>query len=186
MKLLTTLALSLVLSTSAFASCYDQYSEKALELDTYITNSNYKRAHIEGMVLSSASYTSTAVAVTGASMNPFLAVAILLNAGSASEYVSKKYIDLRISDKTDEVLALSAKLQINLKLLKEARIGKGPTLQQAMSVVNEQISTEISMKQLATAIKELDDQNAFCENEVSLMTHEGIVETAARHLFYSK
>lgn len=182
MKLFSTLAITLLLSTSAFASCYDAYSAKNTEVTKKIDDSNYNRAHVEAALLSSATYTGGMVTVTGATTNPFLFITGHFLLQYASNLTAKQYLDFRIDDDIKKAVELQATLKTSQSLLKEARVGKGPTLQKALAAVNENISTEISMKDLASTIKAQDDQEEYCQAEDKMLSHEGIVALAVNEI----
>lgn len=182
MKLHTLIASTLLLSSSAFASCFDSYSQKLTDVRAQLAETNVERVAKETMLISSASYSLGMTGVTMATANPFLLVSGMTTVNYATAKVAEFYIDFRLSDDTQKLIATESTIQNGLSLLKEAQVGNGPTLQKAMVAVNNEISTDISVKKLADTIKSQDAQGLYCESEDTMLSAQGILKVAMDEL----
>lgn len=182
MKFASIISLSLLISTQAFASCYETYTTKLAEVNEVIAQSNYDEEVKRAGILSSVSSTAGLVAVstsTGGSL-------LFTTGSSAVTYSASKitdfYIDFRVQDDIKKAVQVRATLETSLALLKEAQIGRGPMLQRALVTVNKTISTDISLKDLAETIKSQNNVNLFCQNEESILSADGIIKSAMEDL----
>lgn len=182
MKFYSLLAASLFLSMQAFASCYEVYSMKLNEVNAKIEASNYNQEMERASNISGVSSTAGLVAVSTATNGSLLFTTASSAVTYASSKVSDFYIDFRIDDDIKKAAQVRKTLQNSLSLLKEARIGKGPMLQTAMGTVNNTISTEISMKNLADTIKAQDNLALYCQTEESILSADGILKLAMDEL----
>lgn len=182
MKLHTIIATSLLLSSQAFASCYDSYSQKLTEVKAKVAETNANRAAQETAILSSASSSIGLTGVSTITANPFLLVTGVTAVSYSSAKVSEFYIDFRLSDSTKKLLSTQATIQDGLSLLKEAQVGNGPTLQKAMVAVTNEISTSVSLRDLAETIKSQDAQGLYCESEETMLSAQGILKVAMDEL----
>jgi len=182
MKFYTFLAASLLLTTQAFASCYETYSEKLNEVNKKISESNYDKEMSRAGMLSTVSSTAGLIAVSTSTSGSLL----FTTGSSAVTYASSKvadfYIDFRIDNDIKKAVQVRATLETSLSLLKEAQIGRGPMLQRAMVTVNDTISNAISMKDLADTIKSQDSFSLYCQNDESILSADGILKLAMDEL----
>src|SRR5690554_340713 len=182
MKLYSLLAASLILTSQAFGSCYETYSEKLQEVNTKIAHSNFDKEMERASMLSTVSSFAGLAAVSTSTSGSLLFTTSTSAVTYASSKVSDFYIDLRIEDDIKKAVHVRNTLENSLALLKEARIGKGPMLQRAMGTVNNTISTDISMKNLADTIKAQDNLSLYCQNEESILSADGILKLAMDEL----
>lgn len=182
MKFYTFLATSLLLTTQAFASCYETYSTKLTEVNQKIAESNYDKEMSRAGMLSTVSSTAGLVAVSTSTGGTLLFTTGASAVTYASSKVSDFYIDFRIDDDIKKAAQVRATLETSLALLKEAQLGRGPMLQRAMVTVNNTISNEISMKDLADTIKGQDNFSLYCHDDDSILSADGILKLAMDEL----
>ena len=182
MKLFSFFAATLFISSQAFASCYDAYSLKLNEVRGKIAETNAARVMQETALLSSSSSSIGMTGVSTITANPFLLVTGVSAVTYSSAKVSEFYLDFRLSDDTKKLMATEATLRDGLSLLKEAQVGNGPTLQKAMTAVNNEISTDVSLRQLADTIKSQDAQGLYCESDETMLSAQGILKVAMDEL----
>lgn len=174
------LASALLISAQSFASCYTLYSAKRTEAKIFLDESNLKQAYVEAGALATTTNIIFIAALSG-SGGPL--VSTVAGTGLVSSmYLAKKYIEFRIEDGVEAAQANIALLDSSLSLLKEARIGQGPHLQQAMAVINQHVSTDISMKDLADTINRQNEERLYCKAEDQIMSPAGILEVAIKDL----
>lgn len=177
MKFKTLLTAAALLGTmSSFASCFDIYKDQHKEVEKFIANSNSQQAMIEGMALSSTTNVIVIGALSGAG-GPLVSTA----AGAGlitSLYLANIYIDMRLEDGVEEALAKKHLLESSLALLREAKLGNGPLLQEAIVGINRTVSTEISLKDLADKINEQNANRLYCQNTEVVMSPAGILTSA--------
>lgn len=182
MKFKALLLGTLILGSSlANASCFKTYQENLAETKTWIKNSNYDRAMYEAGVLATSTNLVVISALAGGPGGPLISTAA---AGGlvASLYLASTYIDLRQEDGVEEALAKEALLSNSIALLKEAKIGNGPILQDAIIGINRSISTSISLKNLADKINEQSERRVYCQNPEQVMSPAGILQAAIDEL----
>lgn len=182
MKLHSLIATTLLLSSSAFANCYDLYSEKLSEVTTKLSETNAQRALQETAILSSSSSSIGMTVVSTVTANPFLLVSGVTAVSYSSVKVSDFYLDFRLNDDTKALIKTALTIEDGLSLLKEAQVGNGPTLQKAITAVNNEISTDISLKELADTIKNQDAQGLYCQSEDTMLSAQGILKVAMDEL----
>ena len=176
------LVIASVLMTSAFAnaSCYSVYQDKLADIKTSIKGSNASRAQKEAIVMA-ASTNIIVIAALAGSGGPL--VSSYAGTGMvASAIFAQKYIEWRTSDSAEEAMAKRQLIESSLALLKEAKIGQGPLLQQAIAVINANVSTAISMKDLADKITEQNEARQYCQNTDQIYAPAGILELAINEL----
>lgn len=178
-----TLIAGLVLSTTmlAEASCFKTYQENLSEVNTYIKNSNLDRARYEGYALMTTTNVLVISALSGGAGGPLVSTAA--GAGMiASIYLGSTYIQLRVQDGVEEAMARKALLESSLSLLREAKVGNGPVLQDAIYGINRTVSTSISLKNLADKINEQSENRVYCRSNDEIMSPSGILKTAIDEL----
>lgn len=179
-KLMLTALLSLSV-TSSFASCYENYQERREQAEKIIENSNYKQTLIEAGAISATTNivvlaALSAVATGGPSPSTIGGAGMISGA-----FIAQKYVDLRLDDSAKDAFEKKALLDASINLLKEARIGQGPHLVQALTVINQNVSTSISMKNLADTIVSQDNDQVYCIDE-RIMSPSGIIAVATQEL----
>lgn len=179
---LKALLTGIILSSSmlAQASCFNTYQENLVEVENHIKNSNYQQAKYEAYGLATTSNVLVLATLSGTG-GPLVSTAA--GAGMiASLYLAATYIDLRVDNGVEEALAKKALLESSLSLLREARVGNGPVLQDATVGINQTVSTAISLKNLADKINEQNARNAYCQNADQIMSPAGMLKTAIDEL----
>lgn len=172
----------IILSSSmlAQASCFNTYQENLVEVENHIKSSNYQQAKYEAFGLATTSNVLVLAALSGTG-GPLVSTAA--GAGMiASLYLASTYIDLRIDNGVEEALAKKALLESSLSLLREARVGNGPVLQDATVGINRTVSTAISLKNLADKINEQNARNVYCQSADQIMSPAGMLKTAIDEL----
>jgi len=169
--------------TSAFAgSCYEDYQQRRAQAEEIIKNSNYKQALIEAGAISVSTniiaYAAILATSVGGGPLPSTAGGIGMISGAL---IADKYIDLRVDDDAKEAFQKKSILDASLALLKEAHLGNGPHLAQALTAINENVSTSISMKDLADTIVEQDKSMLYCMDD-KIMSPSGIISLATASL----
>lgn len=178
-KMLFGTILALSLTTQSFASCYESYQDSLKRADEIIEGSNYKQALVEGVALSVSTNIVLISALAGMG-GP--SVSTIGGAGLISAvFLASKYIDLRVDADAKEAFEKRLLLNASINLLKEARVGNGPHLAQALSAINQNISNAISMKDLASTIVAQDEERLLCEND-QIMSPAGIISLATAEL----
>lgn len=177
MKFKTLFTAAALLGTlSSFASCFDTYQDQRKEVENFIASSNYKQAVVEGLAVASTTNVIVIGALSG-SGGPLVSTA----AGAGlitSLYLADVYINMRVEDGVEEALAKRYLLESSLALLREAKLGNGPLLQDAIVGVNRTVSTEISLKDLADKINEQSNNRLYCQNPEVVMSPAGILTSA--------
>jgi len=180
-KLMLTACLSLSMASS-FASCYENYQERRAQADEIIKNSNYKQTLVEAGAMSVSTNIVAYVAILATSVGggplPSTAGGLGMISGAM---IADKYIDLRIDDEAKDAFQKKALLDASINLLKEARIGQGPHLVQALTAINQNVSTSISMKNLADTIVGQDNARVYCMDD-RIMSPSGIITLATQEL----
>lgn len=169
--------------TSAFASsCYENYQERRAQADQIIKDSNYKQAIIEAGAISVSvnivAYSAIMATSVGGGPIPSTAGGAGMLTGA---YIADKYIDLRLDEDAKDAFQKRSILDASLALLKEARIGSGPHLAQALTAINQNVSTSISLKNLADTIVEQDAAQLYCLDD-RIMSPSGIISLATEDL----
>lgn len=160
MKLALIGALALF-SFQTTASCYSDYQNSLVAVEQSIKDSDYDEAHYEGMGLAGGLALSTTASNPASGITLFSTVA----AGTiAAVYIGDKWIDYRIDENTEKLDEKRELLKGSIALLKEARTGSGPYLQGAMPKVWEEVSTHVSLGQVADTVLILDRNARFCQN----------------------
>lgn len=168
-------------SSLANASCFKTYQDSLAETQSWIKNSNADRAMYEAGALATTTNVLVISALSGGAGGPLVSTAA--GAGLiASLYMASTYINLREQDGVDEARAKEALLKNSIALLKEAKIGNGPILQDAIIGINRTISTSISLKNLADKINDQSDRLVYCQNTDQLMSSAGILQSAIDEL----
>lgn len=166
---------------SAQASCFKDYQNQLSDVNTFIKESNYRQAMTEGLGLATTTNVLVIGALSGGVGGPLVSTAA--GAGLiASLYMASTYIDLRAEDGVNEALAKRSLLESSLGLLREAKVGNGPILQDAILGVNRSISTSISLKDLADKINEQSSARVYCQNSEQVMSPAGILTSAINEL----
>ncbi len=181
MKFKTLLTATILLSSLAVnASCFKTYQDELGNVNNYIKNSNFDQAKKEGLGLATTTNVIVIASLSGAG-GPLVSTAA--GAGLiASLYLASTYIDLRTEDGVDEALAKKSLLESSLALLREAKLGNGPLLQEAIVGVNRSVSTAISLKDLSEKINEQSIERAYCQDPDQVMSPAGILKTAIDEL----
>ncbi|MFP5387466.1 MAG: hypothetical protein ACLGHN_15415 [Bacteriovoracia bacterium] len=182
MKFKAFLAATLLIgSVMANASCFNVYQDHLKDTNTYIKNSNLSQARKEAFALMTTTNVIVISALSGGAGGPLVSTAA--GAGLiASIYMGSTYIDLRVENGVDEALARKSLLESSLGLLREAKIGNGPMLQDAIVGINRSVSTSISLKDLADKINKQSNDRMYCENTEEVMSPAGILKTAIDEL----
>lgn len=167
--------------TSSFASCYDNYQERRIQAEEIIKNSNYRQVYIEAGAISISTNIVVLAAVSATAAGGPLPSTIGGAGMVSGAMIASKYIDLRLDDDAKDAIQKKAILEASISLLKEARIGVGPHLAQALTVINQNVSTAISMKNLADVIVSQDISAMYCQNE-RIMSPAGIISLATEEL----
>lgn len=168
----------LALSFGAQATCYKEYLDGLESTKAAIENSNIDEARKEGMAIAGGLALTTTSTATGGSMAAFSTISAQF---IAAIYTGTLWVDLRVSDDTEQLLKNEKALEAALSILKEARIGNGPYLQGAMPRVWRDVSNEISLRQVAAKVLELDRARAFCPNG-EVASPAGILNQAVQEL----
>lgn len=166
---------------SSFASCYNNYVEKRNEVEEIIKNSNIKQATVEASALFISTNVVVIAALSAAGAGGVLPSTVGGGGMVSAALIAEKYLDIRMDDDAKEALQKRALLDASLGLLKEARIGQGPHLAQALMVINQNVSTAISMKNLADTIVGQDDAETYCQSE-RILSPAGIISMATEEL----
>ncbi|MCM2351551.1 MAG: hypothetical protein NDI69_16125 [Bacteriovoracaceae bacterium] len=182
MKFKAILATTVLFGTlAAQASCFNAYQDQLSEVNTHIKNSNHSQAIKEGIALASTTNVIVISALSGGAGGPLVSTAA--GAGLISSlYLASTYIDLRIEDGVEQALAKRSLLESSLSLLRQAKLGNGPLLQEAIVGVNRSVSTSISLKDLADKINEQSAERQYCQNSDQVMSPAGILTTAINEL----
>lgn len=170
-------AAALVGTMSSFASCFDTYQDQRKDVENFISNSNLKQASIEGLALASTTNVIVISALSGGVGGPLVSTA----AGAGlitSLYLADAYINMRVEDGVEEAMAKRYLLESSLALLREAKLGNGPLLQDAIVGINRTVSTEISLKDLADKINDQSNNRLYCQNPEVVMSPAGILNSA--------
>jgi hypothetical protein len=175
------LGVSLIVSSLVNASCFKTYQDNLAETKTWIKNSNYDEVMYQSGVLATSTNLVVISTLAGGPGGPLISTAA---AGGliASLYLASTYINLRQEDGVKEALAKEALLSNSIALLKEAKIGNGPILQDAILGINRSISTAISLKNLADKINDQSERLVYCQNHDQVMSPAGILQTAIDEL----
>ena len=181
MKLRSLILTSVLMTASlANASCYNVYQEKLTDVKATIKNSNVDRAMKEALVLATSTNVIVIAALAG-SGGPL--VSTYAGTGMVASIIfAQKYIEWRTTDSIEEAMAKKQLIESSLALLKEAKLGQGPLLQQAIAVINQNVSTAISMKDLAEKITEQNEARQYCQNTDQIHAPAGILELAINEL----
>lgn len=177
---LTTL-MTLSLTSSSFGSCYDNYQERRKETEEVIKNSNYQQTLREASALSISTNIVVLAALSATGAGGVLPSTIGGLGLVSSSFFAKKYIEIRTDDDAQEALINNTLLEASLNLLKEARLGQGPNLAQALTIINQNVSPSISMKDLADVIVSQDTSRLYCQSE-RIMSPAGIIAMATEEL----
>lgn len=170
----------LIVSTFVQASCYNDYKDNLVQVEDYIKKSNHKQVLYEAGALAT---TTNIIVIASLSGTGGPLVSTAAGAGMiASLYLASTYIDLRTEDGVDEAFAKKSLLESSLNLLKQAKLGNGPLLQEAIVGINRSVSTSISLKDLAEMINKQSSDRIYCQNPDEVMSPAGILKTAIEEL----
>ena len=170
----------LIASTLTQASCFNVYKDNLVQVEDFIQKSNHKQVLIEAGALAT---TTNAIVIAGLAGTGGPLVSTAAGAGMiASLYLASTYIDLRTDDNVEEAFAKKSLLESSLNLLKQAKLGNGPLLQDAIVGINRSVSTSISLKDLAEKIDQQSNERIYCQNSEEVMSPAGILKTAIEEL----
>lgn len=178
MKMKAVLASTLLFgSVLANASCFNVYQNSLQETETFIKNSNDFQARAEGLALVTTTNAIVIPSLSGGAGGPL--VSTIAGVGLiASLYMGQTYINFRYEDGVEEARARRDLLKPSLRLLREAKIGNGPMLQETMIDINRSVSTDISLKDLSEKINQQSQDRVYCASSDEIMSPAGILKTA--------
>lgn len=170
----------LIASTLSQASCFNIYKDNLTQVNDFIKKSNHRQAMYEagGLATTTNVIVIASLAGTGGPLVSTAAGAGMI----ASLYLASTYIDLRVEDGVEEAFAKKSLLESSLNLLKQAKLGNGPLLQDAIVGINRSVSTAISLKDLADKIDKQSNERIYCQNPEEVMSPAGILKTAIEEL----